>query len=84
VATAIEAIAEELFFRDAGSVEMSGVVPEQHFEALASAGLYGAFAPSDIGDHASRLWREAAFVLVFSSSPMMKAALSGRFTTDRL
>jgi alkylation response protein AidB-like acyl-CoA dehydrogenase len=39
----------ELLSRDAADVDASRSVPPDHFAAFADAGLYGAFAPQDVG-----------------------------------
>lgn len=45
----VERIAEEVFFRDAAEVEQAGLIPQLHFDALADARLFGAFAPAELG-----------------------------------
>jgi alkylation response protein AidB-like acyl-CoA dehydrogenase len=42
-------IADEIFLPDAVAVDRDGRIPEAHFAALASSGLYGAFAPVQLG-----------------------------------
>jgi alkylation response protein AidB-like acyl-CoA dehydrogenase len=42
-------IADTVLFPDAAMVDSAGVVPESHFRALASAGLYGLAAPPEVG-----------------------------------
>ncbi|HEV3188359.1 MAG TPA: acyl-CoA dehydrogenase family protein [Acidimicrobiales bacterium] len=39
----------ELLSRDAALVDESLTIPPSHFDAFAAAGLYGAFAPKDVG-----------------------------------
>jgi alkylation response protein AidB-like acyl-CoA dehydrogenase len=39
----------ELLSRDAASVDQSSTIPSTHLDAFAAAGLYGAFAPHDLG-----------------------------------
>ncbi len=39
----------ELFERDAAAVDRAPTLPDEHLEALASVGLYGAFAPVEAG-----------------------------------
>lgn len=45
----VERIADDVFFRDATAVDRDGLIPAEHFEALAAAGLYGPFAPVELG-----------------------------------
>ena len=43
------ALAEELLFPSAAAVDAAGVVPADHLDALATAGLYGLTGPPDAG-----------------------------------
>ena len=49
VSRQIHDIAEGVFLADASAVESDGRIPDAHFAALAAAGLYGAFAPVEMG-----------------------------------
>jgi alkylation response protein AidB-like acyl-CoA dehydrogenase len=49
VSREIDRIAEELFLPDASAVDRDGRIPDAHFAALAASGLYGAFAPTEVG-----------------------------------
>ena len=42
-------IADEVLFPAAGEVDRTGVIPQSHWDALASASLFGIAAPAEIG-----------------------------------
>jgi alkylation response protein AidB-like acyl-CoA dehydrogenase len=44
----LEALIQRLS-TNANTIDQSGTIPREHFDALAAAGLYGAFAPSSLG-----------------------------------
>src|SRR5687768_14575060 len=47
--SAAHRICDEVFLPDAAAVERMGRIPDAHFDALVAAGLYGAFAPTEMG-----------------------------------